>query len=155
MKKKMLFEEHLAAALLLIMLIIMGVNVITRVIPMGISLAFTEELVTYSFVCTSLIGVSAACARGANMGLDAIVNLLPARAKIVFLVVSCAAGVILFTFLFYQGVVDVVSMVQYSQKTPILRIPQWIFTSFYCIGSVLYIFRSIQFCIRKVREVRK
>ncbi|RGY97241.1 TRAP transporter small permease [Clostridium sp. AM58-1XD] len=155
MKDKLLIEEHIIAALLLIMLAIMGVNVITRMIPIGISLAFTEELVTYSFVCTSLLGASAACARGANMGLDALVSLMPPAAKKVFLFISCAASVLLFGFLFYQGVITLQSVVEYNQKTPILQIPQWIFTSFYCIGPALYIFRAIQFCIRKCREVGK
>lgn len=68
-KKKLMFEEHIIAALLLVMLAIMGVNIITRTL-FGLSLDFTQELVVYLFAICSIVGASAACAHGANMGLS-------------------------------------------------------------------------------------
>lgn len=152
MNKKLLLEEHIIAGLLLIMLAIMGANVVTRKIPLGISISFAEELVVYLFVCCSMIGVSAAAARGANMGLTAVVDLLPRKVKNVFLVISMSAGILLFGFLFYQGVINLEMVIEYEQRTPILRIPQWIFTSVYCIGPALYIFRVIQSTVRQIRK---
>ena len=151
MKKKLLLEEHIIAALLLVMLAIMGANVVTRKLPLGISISFAEELVVYLFVCCSMIGVSAAAARGANMGLTAIVDLLPRPVKSVFLIISMCASILLFGFLFYQGVVNLEMVIEYEQRTPILRIPQWIFTSVYCIGPALYIFRVAQTTFRQIR----
>jgi C4-dicarboxylate transporter DctQ subunit len=152
MKNKLLIEEHIIAALLLVMLAIMGANVVTRKLPLGISISFAEELVVYLFVCCSMIGVSAAAARGANMGLTAVVNLFPRRVRNVFLLISMAASVLLFGFLFYQGVVNMQMVIEYEQKTPILRIPQWIFTSFYCTGPALYIYRVVQNTVRTIRR---
>ncbi len=152
MKNKLLIEEHIIAVLLLIMLAIMGANVVTRKLPLHISISFAEELVVYLFVCASMIGASAAAARGANMGLSAVVDLMPRNLKNVFAVVSMIASILLFGFLFYQGVVNMQMVIEYEQKTPILRIPQWIFTSFYCIGPALYIYRVIQNTVRFIRR---
>nr|WP_243207190.1 TRAP transporter small permease [Mediterraneibacter hominis] len=135
------------------MLLIAGANVIGRFIS-GISLSFSEELVVYIFAATSIIGASAACARGANMGLSAITDLLPQKAQIVFVILSTLGSVLLFALLFYQGVVTVQSMIEYGQKTPILRIPTWIFEIFYSIGAAMYIFRAIQLAVKKIKELR-
>ncbi|MBC5689602.1 TRAP transporter small permease [Mediterraneibacter sp. NSJ-55] len=150
---KMILEEYIIAAGILVMLLIAGANVIGRFIS-GISLSFSEELVVYIFAATSIIGASAACARGANMGLSAITDLLPQKAQIVFVILSTLGSVLLFALLFYQGVVTVQSMIEYGQKTPILRIPTWIFEIFYSIGAAMYIFRAIQLAVKKIKELR-
>lgn len=155
MKKKLLFEEHAIAFLLLVMLAIMGANVVTRKIPMGISISFAEELVVYLFVVASMLGASAAAARGANMGLDALVNLFPRNVRVVFAVISALASIALFGFLFYQGVVNMQMVLRYAQKTPILRIPQWIFTMFYCIGPALYIYRVAQTTVHFIKNSKE
>jgi TRAP-type C4-dicarboxylate transport system permease small subunit len=154
MKSKLLFEEHAIALLLLVMLLIMGANVVTRKLPLNISISFAEELVVYLFVCASMLGASAAAARGANMGLNALVDLMPGNLKVVFAIVSAIASILLFGFLFYQGVVNMQTVIRYGQKTPILRIPQWIFTIFYCIGPALYIYRVIQATARFIKQTR-
>ena len=150
---KMILEEYIIAAGILVMLLIAGANIIGRFIS-GISLSFSEELVVYIFAATSIIGASAACARGANMGLSAITDLLPQKAQIVFVILSTLGSVLLFALLFYQGVVTVQSMIEYGQKTPILRIPTWIFEIFYSIGAAMYIFRVIQLAVKKIKELR-
>jgi C4-dicarboxylate transporter DctQ subunit len=143
-KPRMMLEEHIIALLLLVMLAILSLNVIMRKLPVDVQFAFAEEIVVYLFVCCSMLGASAACARGANMGLTAIVDLCPRPVQAVCAIVSMLASILLFGFLFFQGAITVRMVFQYDQKTPILQIPQWIFTSFYCIGSGLYIFRVIQ-----------
>ena len=150
---KMILEEYIIAAGILVMLLIAGANVIGRFIS-GISLSFSEELVVYIFAATSIIGASAACARGANMGLSAITDLLPQKAQIVFVILSTLGSVLLFALLFYQGLVTVQSMIEYGHKTPILRIPTWIFEIFYSIGAAMYIFRAIQLAVKKIKELR-
>lgn len=152
MKSKLLPEEHVMAALLLVMLAIMGANVATRKIPMGISISFAEELVVYLFVCCSMLGASAACYRGANMGLTAIVELLPRSLQKASVVVTMLASVLLFGFLCKQGWETMWMVIEYEQETPILRIPQWIFTAFYVIGPVMYVVRSFQATCRAFRE---
>lgn len=152
-KREMILEEYIIAAGLLVMLIIAGANVLTRFIS-GISLSFSEELVVYIFAATSIIGASAACARGANMGLSAVTDLLPKKAQIVFIIISTMGSVFLFGILFYQGIVTVQSMIEYGQKTPILRIPTWIFEIFYSIGAAMYIFRAIQLAVIKIKELK-
>ena len=150
-KKRLLLEEHIIAALLLVMLVILAVNVFARFLT-GWSISFSEELVVYLFVVSSIVGASAACARGANMGLDAITNLLPKKAQAVCGVIGAVIGIILFSILLRQGVTTVQSMLKYGQKTPIMRIPTWLFEIWYVIGSGLFIFRTIQTTYAKVKE---
>ena len=101
-KKKLMLEEHITAALLLIMLTILGVNIITRVL-FGWSLAFTEEVVVYLFAICSIVGAAAACAHGANMGLSAITDLMPRKIQAVFIVLSAILSVFLFGVILKQG----------------------------------------------------
>ena len=152
MKKKLILEEHIIAGTLLIMLSIQGINVFCRYIT-GWSFSFSEELVVYLFAVSSFIGASAACARGANMGLSALVDLCPPNIQKVFILLSAIGSILLFALLFKRGIEAVRMMLKYGQRTPILRWPTWMFEIAYPIGAVLYIFRTIQFTVRKLKEV--
>lgn len=150
-KKKLILEEHIVAFLLLAMLLILTVNVTARFLT-GWSISFSEELVVYMFVVCSIIGSSAACACGANMGLDALTNLLPKKGQAVFALIAGVFSIVLFSILLKQGLDTVQSMIKYGQKTPIMRIPTWIFEIWYVIGSGLYIVRSVLFMKNKIKE---
>lgn len=150
-KKKLILEEHIIAALLLIMLAVLAVNVFARFLT-GWSISFSEELVVYLFAVCSIVGASAACARGANMGLDAITNLLPEKVQSILVVAAAIFSITLFAVLLKQGIDTVQSMLKYGQKTPILRIPTWIFEIWYVIGAALYIFRVVQYTVVKLKE---
>lgn len=151
-KKKLMLEEHITAALLLVMLTILGVNIITRIL-FGWSLAFTEEVVVYLFAICSMVGAAAACAHGANMGLSALTDLMPRKIQAVFLVLSAILSVFLFGVILKQGITTTMSMIHYAQKTPIMRIPTWIFELWYPIGAVCYIFRVLVYTKDKLKEV--
>ena len=114
-----------------------------------------EELVVYLFVCASIIGASAACARGANMGLSIVTDNLPPRFQKFFLVVSALASTVLFSFLFYQGIEDLQMMFSTHQKTPILGMPVWVFTAAFPVGSAFFVFRTVQAALRQIRELGK
>lgn len=151
-KKKLMFEEHIIAALLLVMLAIMGVNIITRTL-FGLSLDFTQELVVYLFAICSIVGASAACAHGANMGLSALTDLMPKKAQAVFIVISAVLSIFLFAVIIQQGIETTMSMIHYGQKTPIMRIPSWLFEIWYPIGAGCYIFRVVIYTKDKLKEV--
>lgn len=152
--KKLLIEEHILAAILLIMLAILFLNVVGRYV-FNWSIAFTEEVVVYLFVAASIIGAPAACARGANMGLNALTDLCPKGVQKVTCVISCAASILLFLFLFYQGLQDMTSLFRTKQLTPLLKMPVWIFIAFFPIGSGFYIFRVAQTTVYKLRELSR
>lgn len=89
------------------------------------------------------------------MGLDAITNLLPKKGQTVFAVIAAGFSIILFAILMKQGMDTVLSMLKYNQKTPIMRIPTWIFMIWYVIGSGFYIIRVVLATIERVKEVFK
>lgn len=150
MKNKMLIEDHILAALMLTMLMLLFANILGRY-ALGIALAFTEEIVSYLFVYASMIGAASACAKGANMGLSAIVDMLPLLWRKVSAVVVCIASCMLFSLLCYQGIEMIVSQIDYNQVTPTTRIPVWIFSTSLPIGSALFIFRMIQITVRNLK----
>lgn len=153
-KKKYILEEHIIAALLLFMLLLQGFNVCARFLT-GWSISFSEELVVYLFAVCSIVGASAACARGANMGLDALTNLLPKKGQALFAVIAAIFSIVLFSILMKQGLDTIQSMIKYGQKTPIMRVPTWIFTVWYVIGSGLYIIRVVLSTVDRVKEAFK
>lgn len=152
MKRKLYFEEYIISALILIMLVVLGANVIGRYF-LNVALAFTEELVVYLFLVVSLLGAPAACARGANMGLSIIVERLPQNAQKAFIVISTIASIALFVLLFMQGVDEVLLNIKYGTRTPILLIPNWFFTISFPIGSALYIYRVVTYSIKQIKEM--
>lgn len=152
MKRKLYFEEYIISALILIMLVVLGANVIGRYF-LNAALAFTEELVVYLFLVVSLLGAPAACARGANMGLSIIVERLPKNAQKAFIVISTIASIALFVLLFMQGVDEVLLNIKYGTRTPILLIPNWLFTISFPIGSALYIYRVVTYSIKQIKEM--
>lgn len=150
MKNKMLIEDHILAALMLMMLTLLFANIMGRYV-LGIALAFTEEIASYLFVYASMIGAASACAKGANMGLSAIVDMLPLLWRKVSAVVVCIASCTLFSLLCYQGIEMIVSQIGYNQVTPTTRLPVWIFSTSLPIGSALFIFRMVQITVRKLK----
>lgn len=150
MKGKMLLEDHLLAALMLTMLALLFANIVGRYV-VGAALAYTEEIVSYLFVYASMIGAASACAKGANMGLSAVVEKLPPRLRRGSLLVVCAASCSLFALLFWQGCAMVASQLGYAQVTPTTRLPVWIFSLSLPLGSALFIFRTLQATWRKLK----
>ena len=152
--KKYYLEEYIVAATMLVMLVVLFANIVGRVV-FGASISFSQELVVYLFAVSSIIGASAACARGANMGLSLITDNVPPAAQIVFAVIGCVASIALFVLLFKQGLDTALMMFRLNQRTPILRWPSGLFELSYPVGSVLYIFRVIQATMRKIKEITK
>lgn len=150
MKGKMLLEDHLLAGLMLLMLALLFANIVGRYV-IGAALAFTEEIVSYLFVYASMIGAASACAKGANMGLSAVVEKLPPRWQRASVLVVCAASCSLFALLLYQGFEMVVSQFDYAQVTPTTRLPVWIFSLSLPLGAALFLFRTLQATWRKLK----
>jgi TRAP-type C4-dicarboxylate transport system permease small subunit len=70
--------EHLMAALLALMAILVGVQVAGRFL-FHYSIPWSDELTRFLLVWVSFLGVSAAARRGAHPGIDMLVRALPPR----------------------------------------------------------------------------
>ena len=144
----MLFRSrYIIAVVLLLMIGLFFVNILGRYV-FGMALAWTEELVGYLFVYITMIGAAAACAEGANMGLSLFTDMLPKKLHKYVILITCIASCIVFTVLLYQGLIMIQSQIKYTQVTPTMRLPEWIFSAGIPIGSVFYIVRSIQLVVK-------
>lgn len=147
---RLILEEYIIAVLLLVMTIINGANIITRYL-LKYSLAFSEELLVYIFVWTSMLGASAAVTRGANLGLSILTDRLPSKWQKYVTAITAFAGVILFVVLLVMGIQMVRSEFRFGLTTPTMGLPEWIFGLGIPVGAVFYIYRSIQIILRAYR----
>lgn len=143
-KKGFYFEEYFLAVNLLIMLGIAFANVVCRYF-FRVSIAFTEELVVYMFLYATMLGAPAAYSRGANMGFTIITDRLPQALHKYVVLITTVASCIFFSILFYYGVGRAYQQYEYNVLTPIMKIPEWLFSLSIPLGSALYIFRTLQY----------
>lgn len=152
-KNTFLIEEYVIAIIVLVMFVLVVLNVLTRYV-ISYSLAFTEELVTYLFVCASMFGAPVACVRGANIGMDAVVKLLPKSWRIASIWISVGMSYFIYGMIGYYGFRSVMMQINNKAITPIMDIPIWIFTLSLPLGSLLYFFRVTQWGVEKVKNIK-
>ena len=150
-KRKLTPEQWIGGIMLLIMFIIMFVNVVTRYL-IKVSIAFTEELVTYLFIAATIFGASQACKENANMGMDAVVKLLPKKVQVVIQWIVAVFTIAMFVILIYYSILIVKNQIKYESITPQMRLPQWIFTVPLPIGACFFIFRTVQYTLKFTKE---
>ena len=150
---KLRIEEYILAVLMMIIFAAMSVNIICRFL-LNISLSFVDEATTYLFGCACFIGASIACFRGANMGMDAVVIRLPAKAKMFFIWWVVFFSLALYVILLYQGVDLVLRQIASKVATPAMDIPIWFFSLAVPISAALYLLRCIQYALKCSRELK-
>lgn len=75
--KKLLLEEHISAFVMGAMVLLAFINIISRIFS-GFSFAFTEELIVYMFVVTTMFSAASCVYRRAHMSLTLISDMLRA-----------------------------------------------------------------------------
>ncbi|MFC1508579.1 TRAP transporter small permease [Candidatus Omnitrophota bacterium] len=124
-KSPMLPEEWIIAILLIVMVLMVAAQVLSRYI-FHTSLSHTEELVRYFFVWATFLGIAAAANRKKHLSIAFASGIIPERymkwvKKVAGLCALLFAGVIM-----YYGVRVVVLQIQTQQKTAALGMPMWI-----------------------------
>lgn len=150
--KKMLIEENISALTMAVIVILAFVNIISRIFS-GFSFAFTEELIVYLFVVTTMFSTAAGVYRRAHMSLTLVSDQFKGKGQLFFLATSSIASIFLFGLLAWQSVKMMNSQIKYHYLTAVLQLPQWIFTLSMVLGSILYIVRTIQVTVKDWNEV--
>ncbi len=143
-------EEILCTLFLAVMAVAILVQVINR---NTLELPFTwgEELARYCMVWLTCIGISAGVKQGSHIGVDALVDMLPAGAKKWLRVVT---NVIVTGIYFYMMILSVeitLGIRETRQVSPAMQIPMYIIYSGLIVGMLLSTVRSIQVTIESVR----
>jgi TRAP-type C4-dicarboxylate transport system permease small subunit len=152
MKTKLIIEEYVMAALLGIMLLLGGSNVILRYV-FNASIPYVEDMLIPMFVWLSLFGAPSACYRGANMGLSLFTDMMPAIGQKICLFLGSIAGVALFSYVFYNGTAMLLTQYRVKQVTLIPGVPAWVMSLCFPVCSTCYIVRCVQYTIRRYKEI--
>lgn len=112
-----------------------------------LSLAWTEEVVINLFVLLIMLGCALCAREGSLISLSLVYDRLKEGGKRVFTIIITLANTIFWVLLLHTGWQKVVTQLGNGKSTPILRIPEWMFTIFLPIGAVFLILHTIEYCI--------
>ncbi len=112
-----------------------------------LSIAWTEEVVINLFVLLIMLGCALCAKEGSLISLSLVYDRLKEGGKKVFTAITTVANTIFWVLLLDTGWKKVVTQLGNGKSTPILRIPEWMFTIFLPIGAVFLILHTAEFCI--------
>ena len=146
------FEKILISIDLVVVTLLTFLNVLFRKLgdwipDFKVSLAWTEEVVINLFVLLIMLGCALCAKEGSLISLSLIFDRLKAGGKKVFTIIITLANSLFWVLLLDTGWKKVVTQLGNGKSTPILRIPEWMFTIFLPIGAVFLILHTIEFCI--------
>ncbi len=153
MKPRRFYLDELLSALFLgIMAVIAFINVINRYFFKQ-SFAFTEEITVNLFVWITLLGISIAFRRGANLKMTNLFDRFGPSAKRFVLIFSAVLGTMIFCFIIYNSAREIYRNITFYHTTSeALGIPTWI----YSMGTPLFSLVVIkELIISTISEIRK
>ena len=145
-------EEAISAAIMFLMLLLCFIKILARYL-FKFSMAAVDQLLIEIFPCVIFICAPATCLRRVNMSFSLLTDQLPKKFQPWVELVATVFSVLLFATLFYYGYIKTKSYydTHYAIMT-LYNCPKWIFSAFIPLGSLLYIFRSIQLCIKAFKR---
>lgn len=126
--------EKVVAVLLAAMAIVVFLQVIFRYV-FHASLPWSEELSRYILVWLTFLSASIAVRRNAHIGVEAVVNFLPLKAKKAVKSIAYLLTFILFIILIYYG--GKVVQITMHQMSPAMRIPMGYMYAAVLVGACL------------------
>jgi TRAP-type C4-dicarboxylate transport system permease small subunit len=137
------FEEALAAGAMALLCVITMANVVVRYLT-NISFAFTEEISVWLMVFMTLVGAAGAFVKGHHISINFFVDrLAPATRRVVQLLGLCASTV-MFATLAVFGTRMAYEDFRYDVTSPALDVPQWLYTVWLPVLSLLIVVRLVQ-----------
>jgi C4-dicarboxylate transporter DctQ subunit len=133
------FEEIVAVLLAFAMIAVIFTQVFSRSV-LGNSLSWSEELGRYVFVWMTFIGASIALQRGAHLGIDVVVQMLPKKFQKALSLVTYILIFILIAIMVKEGftLVERTSI----QRSPAMQIPMsWAYMAI-PVSAVLMAFHT-------------
>ena len=144
------FEGYVCVVMLIAMSIIVFMQVICRFILKS-SLPWSEEASRYLLVWVSFLGGAYGVRKGAHLGVEAVLLLLPKKLRGIVELLSMVLGVVLCSVILKYGVDIVITQMNRMQYSPAMRIPMGYIYLAIPVGMVLFIVRYIQNIIDKAR----
>ncbi|MCQ0988731.1 TRAP transporter small permease [Jiella marina] len=136
-----------------VLVTVMAVEVVRREV-FAYSSIWGEEVVRYSFIYLSWIGVAAAIKERAHIRIDIITHLVPPWAKSVIYILGDLVMLAVAVVALYYSYETVAVSWKFGSVSHGLRAPMVWFLSAVPIGFALVVFRLIQSLLRDVRALR-
>jgi TRAP-type C4-dicarboxylate transport system permease small subunit len=146
-------EEAVMALAMALLVVITTGNVVTRYLT-NISFAFTEEYSISLMVIATLFGTSVAVAAGRHIRIGYFADLSRPRTRRVLELIAMAATIAMFAVLAGYGTLWVYDDWRYETTSPGLGVPEWLYTIWLPVLSVLIAARALGRAIRTWRKRR-
>ena len=109
-----------------------------------VNLSWAQELCIYMFVWMSKFGAAYGVRTGIHVGVDVLVNNLPEKLRLRFIMFGLLAGAFFTAVIGSFGVRFVWTLAHTDQTSPDLEMPMWIVYLAIPLGSYLMSFRFLQ-----------
>ncbi|WP_246503814.1 TRAP transporter small permease [Plastoroseomonas arctica] len=146
----MKIEEPLVAATMAAIALITAANVVTRYLS-NVSLAFTEEYSVALMIGLALLGTALAVARGTHIRIPFFVEKLSPRGQRIAEAVAMALTILCFGLLALHGAKLAYDEWDFEFVSSGLGHPQFLYTMWLPILSLVVIARALQRMIRSLR----
>lgn len=141
-------EEYIVIVLLAIMTVVVFWQVVCRFV-LKASLPWSEELSRYILVWTTFLGASIGVKRGAHIGVEAFVMILPKNMKVIVKYLGIILSII-FCIVVLNGSLGIIEkQIANHQVSPAMQIPMWYSYAALPVGSLLMAIRFIQTMLKK------
>ena len=146
-------EEWACAATMALLCMITFANVLVRYLS-NISFAFTEEISVWLMVVMTLFGSAAAFTRRQHIAITWFVEKLPPRALARTRRWGLVASILMFALLVVLGTRMAWDDFAFDVTTPAMGLPQWLYTVWLPVLSLLVLWRVLQTFVRAKPEDR-
>jgi TRAP-type transport system small permease protein len=144
-------EEAIAAGTMALLCIITMANVLVRYFT-DISFAFTEEISVWLMVVMTLVGAAGAFVKGHHISITFFVNRLAPAMRHRVRILGLLASTAMFATLTFFGARMAHDDFRYQVTSPALGIPQWLYTVWLPVLSLLIVVRLVQMVIVVVKR---
>lgn len=152
------FEEVILVALLFVMMMIMGVQVLARY-ALGNSLSWSEEITRFCFIWTGFLSISFCIRHDKSIKIDQFVDWFSGDVSglvhNIFNIVAYVIEIALFTYLLPFAYHYVQESFISQSTSPAVGIPMWAVQSITLVAFVLCEIRLVQKFVLQIMKMRK
>jgi len=139
-------EEALAAGAMALLCVITMANVVVRYLT-NISFAFTEEISVWLMVVMTLVGAAGAFVKGHHISINFFVERMPLATRRVVQLLGLVASTVMFATLTVFGTRMAYEDFRFEVTSPALGAPQWLYTVWLPLLSLLIVVRLVQLVV--------
>lgn len=136
------FEGFMCTVLASVMAVSILVQVINRNTVQA-SLPWCEELARYCMVWLTMIGISAGVKKGSHIGVDAVVNAMPAGVQRFIRILSSCFVTFMYVVLAILSIMITVGIKETGQVSAAMQVPMYLIYAAMIVGFFMSALRSL------------